>query len=260
MFQRRQLIEIHEQPWCPRSLRDGVTDALQLFTSVGKPFAPLEERLAEAIRKSGASRVIDLCSGAGGPWLQLAHRVQERMRTPLKILLTDLHPNQPAFERARAREETLVSAHPEPVDARAVPLDLGGFRTLFSSFHHFAPEDARRLIEGAVSQGDGIAIFEAQERRLPVMLFFLLYVPLCIAAAPFMKPFRWSRLFWTYVIPALPLVLTADAIVSCLRTYTPDELRELAESAHQSGICWKVGQTRASWLPLRVTYLIGIRD
>ena len=38
-----------------------------------------------------------------------------------------------------------------------------------------------------------------------------------LLATPFILPFRWSRLFWTYIVPALPLVLTFDVVVSLLR-------------------------------------------
>ena len=206
----------------------------------------------EAIRESGANQVVDLGSGAGGPWRALAPGLEG---TGVRVVLTDLHPNTEAFRRARCGGSGRIRSHPDPVDARAVPGALEGFRTLFTSFHHFRPEEARQVIEDAVRRGRGIAVFEAQERSLGAMLFFLLYVPLTFVAVPLMRPFRWSRLFWTYVVPALPLVVTFDAIVSCLRTYTPEELQEIAEDA---GTDARAGQARAKWLPLRVTYLIAL--
>jgi hypothetical protein len=175
--------------------------------------------------------------------------------TDVRVVLTDLHPNTEAFRRTGGRRNDRIRLHPQPVDGRAVPVDLEGFRTLFTSFHHFRPEEARRVIEDAVRRGRGIGVFEAQERTLGAMLFFLLYLPLTLLAVPLMRPFRWSRLFWTYVIPALPVVVTLDALVSCLRTYTPEELREMAKDA---GIDARTGWTWAKWLPLRVTYLIAM--
>ncbi|MEZ5362682.1 MAG: hypothetical protein R2748_10195 [Bryobacterales bacterium] len=64
-----------------------------------------------------------------------------------------------------------------------------------------------------------IAAFEAAEALggdLPLVL-----VPLFVLLmTPFIRPFRWSRLFWTYVIPVLPLAIFWDGVVSYLRAYT----------------------------------------
>src|SRR5450759_4223616 len=35
---------------------------------------------------------------------------------------------------------------------------------------------------------------------------------------PWIRPFRWSRLLWTYLIPIIPLVFLFDGVVSCHRT------------------------------------------
>jgi hypothetical protein len=252
VLKRRHLIEIHEQPWCPPSLRDAVTDAVAFYTAVGRPFNVVKDQLMEAIRQSGADQVVDLGSGAGGPWRALVSGLEG---TGVRVVLTDLQPNREAFRRTRGRGNERIRLHPHPVDARAVPEDLKGFRALFTTFHHFRPEEARRVIEDAVRCGGGIGVFEAQERTVGAILFFLLYVPLTFLAVPLIRPFRWSRLFWTYALPALPLVVTFDALVSCLRTYTPEELQQMAGGA---GIDARAGRVRAKWLPLRVTYLIAL--
>lgn len=51
-----------------------------------------------------------------------------------------------------------------------------------------------------------------------------------LALTPLVRPFRLSRLFWTYVLPAIPLLFAWDGTVSALRAYTPEELLELARS------------------------------
>ena len=73
----------------------------------------------------------------------------------------------------------------------------------------------------------------------------------------FIRPFRWSRLFWTYVVPVVPLVLLFDGIVSCLRTYTPEELRDFTEEFSACGYAWEIGEERAARSPVAITYLIG---
>ena len=75
-------------------------------------------------------------------------------------------------------------------------------------------------------------------------------------AAPFLKPFRVSRLVFTYLIPLVPLFLLWDGFVSCLRVYSPAELRDLVSQLGATNYEWDIGTTRVG--PGVVTYLIGI--
>src|SRR5262245_54392038 len=115
---------------------------------------------------------------------------------------------------------------PQPVDATRVPDELPGFRTMFSAFHHFRPEQASAVLADAVRMRQGIGVFEGTQRR-PLALLLMLLVPLAVLiTTPFIRPFRWSRLLWTYLIPIVPIVALFDALVSCLRTYSIEELRD----------------------------------
>jgi len=146
--------------------------------------------------------------------------------------------------------------HPLGVDARAVPAELRGFRTLFTAFHHFRPPDARAILEDAVRNRQGIAVFEAARRRaLDIALVAMTWLGV-LAAAPFVRPFRWSRLVWTYLPPLLPMVGTFDGVVSCLRSYSLAELRALVHGLDDFE--WEIGEARAPRSPLHMTYLIGV--
>lgn len=240
---RLHLVELHDLAWCPRSLRDALTDFLAFTLNLGGSYVSAGPMLRRAVAQTGARRVVDLCSGAGGPWSWLAREVG------VPVLLTDLYPNRGAATGP-------FPFHSEPVDARAVPPELDGFRTLFTSFHHFRPAEARAILADAVRRRQGIAVFEAA-RRTPVDIGLIALTWFgVLAAMPFVRPFRWSRLFWTYLPPVLPLVGTFDGVVSCLRWYSPAELRELVRGLDTFE--WEIGVTRSGWSPLHMTYLIGI--
>ena len=252
-MRRMQLVEIHDHPRFPGLLRDLVTDALQAIWDHANLYKAIAPTLHRAIRRSGGDDVVDLCSGGGGPWLRLARELEQEEKLPLRVCLTDKYPNLEAFDRARLSSRDVVGFWAEPVDAAAVPARLKGFRTMFSSFHHFAPEDARRVLRNAVENGRGVAMFEAAKRS-PRTMLLVFWVPfLALGLTPLIRPFRWSRLFWTYVIPVVPFVLWFDGIVSCLRTYSLAELRELVSGV--PGLDWEIGETRSGLLP--ITYLIG---
>jgi hypothetical protein len=243
---RLHLFEIHDQPWCPPSLRDALTDFLQFTINLGHTYAPVTPLLRDAIARAGATQVVDLCSGAGGPWRTLRHEIA------VPVILSDKYPN-------RAASAGGLPFHAEPVDATAVPADLRGFRTVFTAFHHFRPAEARAILADAVHQGQGIGVFEIS-RRAPLEMAVIALTWLAVLAfVPFIRPFRWSRLAWTYLPPVLPLVGLFDGIVSCLRTYAPAELRDMLHGLDTPNTYdWQVGETRSRRSPLVVTYLVGV--
>jgi len=250
-----QLIEIHDQPWFPTSRRDDVTDALQLLLNLVKVYRPIVPRLRHALEESGTNQILDLCSGAGGPWPWLSQSLQRGAAFPVDIALTDKYPHNGAFHMQSACGRLHFST--TPVDATQVPADLGGFRTLFTSFHHFAPPEARGIIQDAVDEHQGIAIFEAPGRHVLTILLVCLIPLVTFLVVPFMRPFRWSRLVWTYLLPVIPFVLFFDGIVSCLRVYSPPELRELVAGLSSNNYKWEIGMERGGLLHVPIAYLIG---
>lgn len=256
---RLQLGEIHEQPWCPTVIRDGAMDCLEIIAATARQYDRVAPLLAEGLSHSGAQRIVDLCSGGGGPWWRLAPRLANQIDA---VLLTDLYPNKRWPQLAR-RIPT-IQVWPEPVDATRVPPSLTGFRTLFTAFHHFAPEQARALLQDALDQGQGIALFE-QTRRSFLALLVMLSLPwIALLTVPFISPWRGSRLFWTYLVPVIPVVLLVDGIISCLRSYTEAELTHLVaglepppDAPARPAYHWKIGWVSSPLSPIGVTYVVG---
>ncbi|TFG39464.1 MAG: hypothetical protein E4H44_02030 [Candidatus Aminicenantes bacterium] len=254
---RLQLFELHEMPWFPALWRDLVTDFLSFFFRVFKPYACSAPLLAEGLDGAASDRIVDLCSGAGAPVLSL---IDNRRIAPSTVTLTDLFPNVTAFRAAVAAGGGVVASVETPVDATDVPPALKGFRTLFTAFHHFPPGQAERVLANAQRNGEGIAIFEFTERNLWLWTVPVLLIPLMVAVCtPLIRPFSWHRLLWTYVIPVVPVVAMWDGLVSNLRTYSPAELRTLADALHGSAYRWRSGRVRSIGLS-RVTYLVGWPD
>lgn len=233
----------------PRVLRDAVTDYLEYLLRHARPYRVVVPRIAAALERTGSRRVIDLCSGGGGPWSWL---IDDLPRGDVEVVLTDLYPNLHAEQRGDER----VRLHPEPVDATAVPEELTGFRTVFTAFHHFRPPQARAILEDAVERREGIAVFEVTQRSLPVMAGTLL-LPLAVGLmTPGIRPLRLSRLLLTYVVPAIPFVILFDGMVSNLRTYSVEELRGLVEGLDD--YAWEIGEEPVTGQLAPVTYLIGV--
>ena len=257
-MRRLHLIEIMDQKWCPASIRDGITDYLGWFERFWNMYQPIVPRLKEVLRKLRSERIVDLCSGAGGPWVHLYKEFDDLKECRSTVWLTDLYPNCAAFEASSSLSSGRILFCAEPVSVTSVPTHLTGFRTIFSAFHHFPPQMAKSILYDAVRSKQGIAIFEITQRH-PLVILPMCFSPfLVILSTPFIKPFRWLRLFWTYVIPIIPFAFMFDTIVSCLRTYSPQELRALAEEiAGGDTYYWDIGIETVGNLSVGITYLIG---
>lgn len=256
-MKRLHLIEIHDQDWCPRTVRDAETDCLQFTITACKLYAGMVPVLAAVLDRTRTREVLDLCSGATGPWLWL-HPLLAGRGVPVSVCLTDKYPHPEALGRAGGPPPEGIRYHPEPVDAMRVPGGLRGFRTMFTAFHHFRPEQARAVLADAVAQRQGIAVFEATQRSVAMVLLMLLVPLLVVGMVPFIRPFRWSRLFWTYVIPLVPLVTMFDGVVSALRAYRVEELRELAAAVGARDYAWDIGTVKGEGAAVAITYLIGV--
>ena len=262
-MRRVQFIELHEQPWFPSSLRDDVTDAVQFGFNLFKAYAPVVPLLQSVIDSTengtdDRQSIVDMCSGGGGPWLDLAKKLHCRSTgdsARLQIWLTDKYPNLDAFQSISDSSDHHITYYPDPVDAVNVPRALKGMRTMFTSFHHFSPTDARAILQNAVDAGESIGIFEITKRAPSAILVIFIGVLLMFVHTPRIRPFRWSRLLWTYLIPIIPLVLLFDGVVSCFRTYRPQELREIVDKLADCKYQWQIGEVAGRRAP--VTYLIG---
>ena len=256
-MRRVQFIELHEQPWFPPFLRDDITGTIQCALNFSAAYGAIAPLVRDAFRSTGVLAVVDLCSGAGGPWLDLARGL--RLDTGrLRVVLTDKYPNVAAFESVEGSEGVSIRFYRHSVDARAVPAELTGFRTIFSAFHHFAPSEARAVLRDSVDAKQGIGIFEITRRTVPAIFAMVAWSLAPLFFTPFVRPFRWSRLVLTYLLPIIPFVLLFDGVVSCLRTYRPSELRELADGVGASNYQWQAGELRPSFLSAPITYLVGL--
>ena len=256
-MKRLHLIEIHDQDWCPRTIRDGATDYLQFVIATTKPYAAMVPILAAALQRTGTRQVLDLCSGAAGPWLWLQPVLAERA-VSVSVCLTDKYPNLDALRQSNHLTHHSINSHRQSVDATRVPEELTGFRTIFSAFHHFRPEQACAVLADAVHKRQGIAVFEGTQHSVLALLLMLLVPLMVLLTTPFIRPFRWSRLLWTYLIPVMPFIVLFDGLVSCLRTYSVEELRGLTARLATNDYHWDIGTVKSKAGLVTITYLIGV--
>lgn len=253
---RRRLFEIHDLPGCPPLIRDAITETLHHATVRNDFYGPAVPLLKKMLERLDRREIFDLCSGGSGPLPRISEQLERELGEPVKITLTDLYPNVEAFRKAARESGGRISFIERPVDAAAVPEDLRGFRTLFTSFHHFGPELAASILRDAAEKREGIGVFEVSGRDFPSFVF-MMGAPLAVLkTVPLLKPLTWKKLLLTYVIPVIPMVAAWDSLASNLRAYSPDELKVLVAGIEAPGYAWEIGRVSGDGFQ-HVSYLLG---
>jgi hypothetical protein len=255
LLPRFHIFEIHDLERCPDFFRHLVTSGLSRFWTIMNYYRKPIRFLLDMLKIAKTDTIIDLCSGSGGP-LPLIQRDLKRNGIQIRVKLTDLVPDVSAYRHIVKEHLHLIEYVSEPVDATSC--SLVGFRTIFGAFHHFPPKMAELVLKNAIDSASTIAIFEVTERTLyNVFVFYPLVIPfITLLYTPFIRPFSLVRLLLTYIIPVLPFVYTFDGLVSCLRTYTPEEMRIMTDSIPGSeNYIWIFGRQSFFLSPNLVYYL-----
>ncbi|GGE95596.1 class I SAM-dependent methyltransferase [Hymenobacter cavernae] len=256
---RLQLFEFEDLPWFPSVVRAGMMDYLRFMISHLGIYRPIVPLLRKALQATGQHQIVELGAGAGGGTEGVARALRQLPgMEQTHVTLTDLYPQPAAWQLLARQSQGGIGYETAPVDALAVPAHLTGFRTIFSAYHHFAPSAAEAILADAVRQRAGIGIFEGAGKHWHEILLAWTILPvLQLLATLFMQPFRLSRLFFTYLVPLIPLCTIWDGTVSILRMYPPDQLLALARRADpKASFEWQVGKVK-HWSGSQVTYLLG---
>ncbi|KAF0202573.1 MAG: hypothetical protein FD170_1747 [Bacteroidetes bacterium] len=254
---RDYLFEFEDLDWFPNTIRESMTDYLRFLITKVDFYRPVVPLLIEGMNITKTSQIIDLCSGGGGAIEQIKNELHAQSEKEIKIILTDKYPNISAYQYLSAKTNGSISFIDASVDAADVPSNLKGFRTIFSGFHHFDKSTAKSVIKNAVDANSGIGIFDGGDKNILAILAIILFHPiLFFFFTPFFRPFRFSRLFFTYLIPVIPFCTVWDGIVSIIRLYRPEELLQIANEVNPGNYSWKAGKIKSRY-GLKVTFLIG---
>ncbi|WRT65650.1 uncharacterized protein IL334_002595 [Kwoniella shivajii] len=333
-YNRPWLMEFADHPNCPSSIRIGVQNMLTFlwlnriipFQSQ-PPYILASDVLEDVIKdieyeeeeeedgdggdNTSPLRIIDFCSGAGGPIEKIERRMNSnrisQSLSPISFLLTDIHPpisiwekkyglppkslstSTPTSTPSSRREYSPTSNYylsdsdsqprsksisyiPDSVDATNAPIGLVGgkkhLRTFFLSFHHFNEELARGVLVDAMRGSEGICIFELQQCDIGSLIMIAMLGPLSCILTPFTRP-SLITLFFTYIIPLIPLVLVIDGWISVYRTRPVPHVLRLANLAALSLQLegedkgddgewkWEYGTRNHTWPWGKMLYIIG---
>lgn len=253
---RVHLFEFEDQSWFPNVIRSGGTDYLRYLLVATEVYKPCIVLLNETMKQTGENKIVDLCSGGGG-YMEQAYNELKKIATNISITLTDKFPNIEAYEYLENKTDHVIKFDDRSIDAANVPIDLKGTRTMFSAIHHFQPEQVKSILRNAADNNAPIAIFDGGDKSIFAILGILIIHPIVfLLFTPFFKPFKFSRLLFTYILPLIPLYTIWDGCVSIMRLYKPKELLRIANSVSSGTYTWRAGKTKSKF-GLHASYLIG---
>ncbi len=257
---RFHLFEFTDLAWAPEFLKFHIAEIIEQIDQ-GSPTLDVGiEKLEVELAKQGEKNVVELCAGSGRTLIRyLKNAFADGRLNKLKV--TDYFPQVDEY-RQLAQKYHYVDVVDTPVDARQVPDKLKGARVIVRGFHHFRPVDAKAILKSAYDKREVLAIFETPERTAKWILFISL-IPsfiLALVMTARIRPFRWHHFLFTYLIPIIPLMFCWDNVVSGLRAYTVEELKDMVSDMNDASYSWDIG-VLANKDPKnavgRIYYLIG---
>ena len=256
-WKRRQLFEFQDQRWFPDVIREGQVEILSAATRSSGLARALVPAFAETVEQIRPERILDLCSGAGGPVVALTEALEASGRRAPEVLLSDLYPNLDAWQRLRARTPTRVQLEPRPVDATALPPHLDAeLITIVNALHHFPPTTVHAIIEQITSRGAALFAAEGFPRSVLRAAAMLPALGLAWARNPWIcQRGGPTKALCSFAVPVLTATGMWDWFASAMRIHEPADLLEAARRAAPS-YRWRCGS--APYPPWgKAVYLTG---
>lgn len=251
-LKRLELFEFEDFNGLPKVIRTGVTNLIAVLHKKMGTAEVLAALVHEVFNKFHFTQIIDLGSGSGGPMPDVIQTLKNQSATiNLRLLLSDTNPHPDVVKRINEQELDYMKYHVDAIDARKLENLPDGLLTMVASFHHMDPQTAKTILKGAQEEGRAILIYEIAKNNVPILLWWLL-LPMSLIIlilmtwimTPFVRPLTFKQIFFTYVIPIIPLVYAWDGQASLMRTYTFEDINALLADFKSDDYCWEVNDAK----------------
>ena len=213
------MIELEDRTWFPAFARRYQTAFIGHVVTRFNVYAPFLDHL-RALSLSSRP-MVDLCSGSGEP----AMSIFTSSGAFTQLTLSDKFPDTVGTCGPRVRYL------PDPVDVLGMRFERGNVYTMFNALHHFSDAEKLLIVQRIRSAGAAAFFVEVLEPDLPCLLKVLLTTTVgTVLLMPFVRPFSWWRLFFTYFVPLNVFTISFDGIISVLRSRSAPQYQELFRS------------------------------
>lgn len=208
--------ELEDFDWFPSILRNFQTEFIGFVVAkfyFYKPFVSYLNSLM-LVQKP----LTDLCSGSGEPALCIF----SHSNCFSSLLLTDKFPNT-----AGSNHENIAYDH-NSKDVLQMKFTPDRYYTMLNSFHHFTDEEKLQLVNKIQSGGTTAFFVEVLEPTVWCgikVTFMTIFGTLLLT--PFVRPFSFKRLLFTYIFPINLLTIFFDGILSVLKSRSVKQYQRL---------------------------------
>ena len=265
-MKRLELFEFEDFNWLPKIIRTGVTNLIVVFHKMTGTSDLLSKLILDIRKTYNFSEIVDYGSGSGGPMIETIQKINaEKIKSNIKLRLTDINPNPSIIHKIENLNNEFITYHPTSVNAINSDTDFNGLRTMIASFHHMDPKTAKSILLSAMNNKQPILIYEFAKNTIPILAWWL-FLPLSLTIliimtifmTPFVRPLTFGQLFFTYIIPIIPLVYAWDGQASLMRTYSYDDIKELIGDAEQDTYNWTIEDAKNKKGKTQGYYILGL--
>ncbi len=251
-MKRKELFEFEDFNWFPKSIRIGMTNLIMVLHKMMGTTEVLSKLILDLRQTTDFDAIVDLGSGSGGPMPEVVKTINEaHSQHQIQLILTDLHPNADKIRMLNADPESYITYHKDPVNAANLSKAPKGLKTMIASFHHMKPSIAKRILQSASESKSPILIYEIAKNNIPFVIWLLLLpislsilVLMALVMTPFSKNLTFTQLFFTYIIPIIPLAYAWDGQASLMRTYTFEDIQMLLSDLDTSNFTWQMDDAK----------------
>ena len=211
-MKRKQLPQFISSRWLPAWIKRDISEFLSWFVvkvNATKPFIPVIE---EQLEKTNLSKIVnvDFKIGAG-------------MESVSPFLKKGLTLTSEPISNFNTSEE--------------------GLYVFVNGFHQLPPDKASKMLQDIAHSRNPVVVVEGNNDSLWQIVGMTVFVPLTVLlTAFFVRPFRFSRIIFTYLIPILPVIIVVDGCIALLKLYNPKDLDELTSKLEVENYEWKSGK------------------
>ena len=236
--------ELEDLPGFPPLLRQMQTEYIGWMVRFFRVYRRIPALSRQYLPSKFLQQWQDIGSGSGGPIAALACSPEWQS---VSITLSDLYPQEAHRLPPNCRYE------PKPTDALQLELDTPHTLSFFNAFHHFTLQEQSEIISSQLKAGHAVFVAEILQPNPLSFLRILLATTLGqILFCPFVTPFRWQRILFTWLLPVNLFTVTWDGLVSVVKSPKRRDYVLWKEQAEQTGGKGIVLDAGDLFLPVRL--------